>query len=57
MSCVIGEAEPTFVPVTSSGKPAASLSLSQAEARRQLGLHENALSKLLDSGYLSLRES
>lgn len=48
---------PTFVPVSTPGKPAASSKLSQAEARRQLGLHQNALAKLLDSGYLSLQEA
>lgn len=57
MSSVIGAAVPTFVPITTPGKPTVSSSLSQAEARRQLGLHQNALSKLLDSGYLSLQET
>ncbi len=57
MSSVVGAAIPTFVPVTLPGKPTASARLSQAEARRQLGVHQNALSKLIDSGYLSLGEA
>ncbi len=48
---------PTFVPVATGGMPAVSSRLSQAEARRQLGLHQNALSKLLNSGYLTLQEA
>lgn len=49
-------AVPTFVSVAATTRPAASLTVSQAEARRQLSLHQNALSKLLNSGYLTLQE-
>lgn len=56
MSSDIGAAMPTFVTVTAPGKRV-SARLSQAEARRQLGMHQHALSKLIDSGYLSLDEA
>ena len=56
MAVSVGSLVPTFVSLPTPGK-AASSSLSQAEARRQLNLHQNALAKLLTSGYLSLQEA
>lgn len=50
-------AVPTFTPLAAPGRSTIPAEVSQAEARRQLGLHQNALAKLLGSGYLSLQKT